>query len=300
MTSIDTATAARHGDMTWRTISPEDGVQIRYGSAGQGQRTMLLIHGYPATAISWRKLVGPLVAAGFRVITPDVRGAGGSSRPMAGYDKLTLAADCAAVLDDAGVEGPVIVVGHDIGLMIAYAFARRYPDRAERLVVMDAPLPGTAVFDDLWRGELLWHFHFHQARDIPEALAAGKERYYLEQFWRYFVFQPSAIDEATKASYVADFSAPGGMRAGFELYRAFGQDAADNRAVLARDGKLSIPVLAMAGEATVLTPVIEPMMREVAEQVAFVAIPNAGHWVAEENPDAVVAALVDFAQGERS
>lgn len=294
MNSLEQAGPPRAADMVWRTIRSSDGAHLRYGVAGEGDRTMMLIHGYPATSISWRKVVGPLVDAGFRVVTPDVRGAGGSSRPMAGYDKLTLAADCAAVLDDAGIHGPVTVVGHDIGLMVAYAFARRFPERAERLVVMDAPLPGTAVFDELWRGDLLWHFHFHQAPDIPEALTAGRERYYLEQFWRYFTYQPAAIDEATKASYVADYSAPGGMRAGFELYRAFGRDADDNRQALKQFGKLTIPVLAMAGEATVLTAVIEPMMKEVAEDVSLVVVPEAGHWIAEENPGAVVDALVHF------
>jgi pimeloyl-ACP methyl ester carboxylesterase len=236
--------------MAWHSVEVSKGVRIRYGLAGVGTRTMLMIHGYPETAIAWRKIISPLVEDGFRVIAPDTRGAGGSSRPADGYDKLTLAADCAAVLDHAGVAAPVIVVGHDIGLMIAYAFAQRFPERTERLAVMDAPLPGTTVFDELWSDSPLWHYHFHQAPDVPEILTAGRERFYLERFWRGVIYNTSAIDEEAKISYVADYSAPGGMRAGFELYRPFGRDAEDNRAALGRNGKLTIPVLAIAGSAS--------------------------------------------------
>ncbi|PDT82215.1 alpha/beta hydrolase [Sinorhizobium sp. BJ1] len=297
-------TIDRHGmpelpQLGWRSVDTGGGVRIRYGVAGDGAATMLLIHGYPETAIAWRKLVGPLTAAGFRVVTPDVRGAGGSSRPLDGYDKLTLAADCAAVLDDADIEGPVIVVGHDIGLMIAYAFARRFPKRTSHLAALDAPLPGTDAFDKASLDDSrVWHFHFHQARDIPEALTAGRESYYLDRFWHDLAYDAGAIDAATKASYVADFSGPGGMRAGFELYRAFSRDREENRAALARDGKLTMPVLAIAGEASAFAAIIEPMMREVAETVTKAIIPQAGHWIAEENPGALANALIGFARTE--
>ncbi|WP_197420547.1 alpha/beta fold hydrolase [Sphingomonas sp. CCH5-D11] len=284
--------------MDWRSADAGDGVRIRYGVAGEGPATMLLIHGYPETAIAWRKVVEPLVDAGFRVVAPDVRGAGGSSRPADGYDKRTLAADCAAVLDDLGIEAPVCVVGHDIGLMIAYAFARRFPERISHLAVLDAPLPGTDAFDTVsLDDERVWHFHFHQAPDVPEALTAGREGYYLERFWHQLAYDAGAIDHATKASYVSDFSGPGGMRAGFALYRAFAQDAEDNRAALKHDGKLTLPVLAVAGEASGFATIIESMMQEVAENVTAVLIPRAGHWIAEENPAALVKALVGFAKG---
>lgn len=283
--------------MVWRSADAGDGVRIRYGVWGEGPATMLLIHGYPETAIAWRKMVEPLVAAGFRVVAPDIRGAGGSARPATGYDKWTMAADCAAVLDDLGIDEPVCVVGHDIGMMIAYAFARRFPRRASHLAALDAPLPGTAAFDQVSLDDTrVWHFHFHQAPDVPEALTHGREGYYLERFWHQLAYDAGAIDVVAKASYVADFSGPGGMRAGFELYRAFTQDAADNRAAMERDGRLSLPVLAVAGEASGFAGIMEPMMREVATDVTKVLISRAGHWIAEENPAALADALVRFAR----
>lgn len=179
--------------------------------------------------------------------------------------------------------------------MVGYPFARRFGDRCARLVVLDAPLPGTAAFDRVsLDDDRVWHFHFHQAPDIPEALTAGREAYYLERFWHQLAYDPGAIDNETKAAYVADFSGPGAMRAGFALYRAFKQDAAENRAALDRDGKLTIPVLAVVGEISGFAPIIEPMMREVADDVSLTIIPSAGHWIAEENPHALVDALLTF------
>jgi len=169
-----------HIEMNWHSVDVGDGVRIRYGMAGSGDKPVMLIHGYPETAIAWRRMVRPLVEQGYKVIAPDVRGAGGSSRPLHGYDKSTMAQDCSVVLRDAGVSGPALIVGHDIGLMIAYAFARKYPESTRGLAVLDAPLPGTAAFDQVSLDDRrVWHFHFHQAPDIPEALAAAKEDYYL-------------------------------------------------------------------------------------------------------------------------
>ncbi|MBX6689229.1 alpha/beta hydrolase [Pseudomonas sp. USTB-Z] len=279
----------------WCSAEVENGVRIRYLSAGTGLRVVLLIHGYPETAIAWRHLVGPLVHAAYRVIAPDIRGAGGSSRPLTGYDKVQLAQDCLLVLKDAGVSNPVCVVGHDIGLMIAYAFARRFRESTRALVVMDAPLPGTEAFDQIsLNSQRVWHFHFHQAPDIPEALTAGREAFYLERFWHDLAYDAGAIDSITKQSYVESFSGPGGMRAGFELYRTFSRDADWNRAVYAREGKLSVPVLTMSGEASAFEPIMENMMLEVAANVTAVTILRAGHWLAEENPIDVAQAIINF------
>ncbi len=134
------------------------------------------------------------------------------------------------------VEAPIILVGHDIGLMIAYAYAQAYRDDISHLVIMDAPLPGTAVFDRLRSDPRLWHFAFHSARDVAEMLVAGRERQYLQTFFNVRNFDPSAID---LEAYVSAYSAPGAMRAGFELYRAFDRDAEDNREALRRNGKLT-------------------------------------------------------------
>jgi pimeloyl-ACP methyl ester carboxylesterase len=294
--SAEDATASDQQQVTWHSVEVEDGVRIRYGTSGSGPQTMLLIHGYPETSRAWEKVVPLLVEAGYRVITPDYRGAGGSSKPMDGYDKMTLAADLAAVLESANVEGPVTVVGHDIGLMVGYAFARQFPELTSGFAAIDAPLPGTDDFDMISATGGIWHFHFQQADDIPEALTAGRERYYLEYFWNNFIYDTGAIDEASKEAYVAAYSTPGGMRAGFELYRSFPQDAEDNRAALERDGKIEMPVLAIAGEVSPVAAIIESTMQDVASDVTTVIIPESGHWVADENPEALADALIEFAR----
>jgi pimeloyl-ACP methyl ester carboxylesterase len=177
--------------------------------------------------------------------------------------------------------------------MVAYAYAQAYRDEVSHLVVVDAPLPGTDVFDRLRGDPRVWHFTFHGARDVAEMLVAGRERQYLRIFLAR-CFDPSAIDESDLAVYVSAYSAPGAMRAGFEVYRAFDRDAADNRGVLARNGKLSVPVLAVGGAISTSGPLVEEMMREVADDVTGVRVARTAHWVAEENPDAFVRAVLEF------
>jgi pimeloyl-ACP methyl ester carboxylesterase len=274
----------------------EPGLRLHYVTAGQGERAIVLLHGFPQTWWEWRHVIPGLVAAGFRVVAPDYRGAGHSWRPPGGYDKLTMAGDINRLLHgQLEVEGPVVLVGHDIGLMVAYAYAQAYREDVSALVVIDAPLPGTGVFDRLRSDPRVWHFAFHGARDVAEMLVDGRERPYLQAFFNARSFDPSAIGEADLDVYVAAYEAPGAMRAGFELYRAFDQDADDNRAALERNGKLSVPVLAVGGAISTSGPVVEEMMREVAEDVAGLRVPDTAHWVPEENPDAVVEAVLELA-----
>lgn len=277
-----------------------EGARIQFFTAGpEDGPVLLLIHGYPEMAIAWRRLVAPLVAAGFRLVMPDLRGAGGSSRPASGYDKRTLAADLAGVLDALGVTAPVTVVGHDIGAMVAYAFARDFRQRTARLAILDSVIPGTAMFDEVARdGSRVWHFHFHQAPDLPEALTQGREAIYLERYYHDMAFVASAIEDEAFAWYLRHFRQPGAMRAGFELYRSFGQDIADNRQAQALHGRLTMPVLAVAGAGGRYARRIGPMMEEVAEDVRVAVVPAAGHWLAEENPEALATALIEFASKE--
>lgn len=273
----------------------EPGVRLHFVTAGDGQRTIVLLHGYPQTWWQWHRIIPPLVDAGFRVIAPDYRGAGHSWRPPGGYDKRSMAEDIHRLLrQHLQIEGSVAVVGHDIGLMIAYAYAQAHRDEVSHLVVMDAPLPGTAVFDRLRTDPRVWHFAFHSARDVAEMLVAGRERQYLQAFFNARIFDPSAISESDLDLYVSAYAAPGAMRAGFELYRAFDRDAEDNRDALRRHGKLTMPVLAMGGTSSTSGPLVEEMMREVAESVTGLRVPRSAHWVAEENPAAVTAALLEF------
>jgi pimeloyl-ACP methyl ester carboxylesterase len=256
----------------------------------------VLVHGFPQTWLEWRHVIPPLVEAGYFVVAPDYRGAGSSWRPAGGYEKVTVAADIHRLVHEhLGVQGPVVLVGHDIGLMVAYAYAQAYRSDVSHLVAMDAPLPGTAVFDRLRTDPRVWHFGFHGVRDLAELLVSGREREYLRFFFDARTSDPAAISGEDFEAYVSAYSMAGAMRAGFELYRAFDQDAADNRAALAADGKLAIPVLAVGGETSTSGPLVEEMMREVASDVTGVILPGTAHWIAEESPAAFVDELLKFA-----
>jgi pimeloyl-ACP methyl ester carboxylesterase len=178
--------------------------------------------------------------------------------------------------------------------MVAYAYAQAYRDELSHLVVVDAPLPGTAVFDRLRSDPRVWHFAFHGTRDVPEMLVAGRERLYLQAFFDARIFDPSAIGDSDLDVYASAYASPGAMRAGFELYRAFDQDVDDNRDSLKRNGKLTVPVLAVGGATSTSGPVVEEMMREVAESVTAVRTPQTAHWIPEENPSALTADLLEF------
>jgi pimeloyl-ACP methyl ester carboxylesterase len=188
----------------------EPGLRLHYVRAGEGERTAVLLHGFPQTWQEWRHLIPPLVAEGYRIVAPDYRGAGHSWRPAGGYDKLTMARDIRHLIRDAlGIAGPLVLIGHDIGLMVAYAYAQAFRDEVSHLVVMDAPLPGTAVFDRLRADPRVWQFAFHSARDVPEMLVAGRERPYLQAFFNARMFDPSAIGEADLDIYTAAYDARG-------------------------------------------------------------------------------------------
>ncbi len=288
--------ALEHG-----TAELEAGVRLHYVTTNPGSRTIVLLHGYPQTWWEWRHVIPALVEAGWRVVAPDYRGAGTSSKPPTGYDKRTMAADIHRLLrEHLGISDPVTMVGHDIGMMVAYAFASSFPDSVERLVLMEAPLPGTAVYDRMistsrLKDMRLWHFFFHNApNNLAEALTAGRERAHLQYFYEYLAFDQSAIGPSDVDRYVASFEAAGAMRAGFELYRAFDRDAEDNRAALARDGKLAMPVLALGGASSFFAPVAEEMLSEVAENVTTATIERCGHWIAEENPRALLERIRTF------
>jgi pimeloyl-ACP methyl ester carboxylesterase len=273
----------------------EPGLRLHYVMAGTGQRTVVLLHGFPQTWWEWRHVIPSLVDAGFHVVAPDYRGAGQSSRPSGGYTKRTMAGDIHRLLHEhLGITNRVALVGHDIGLMVAYAYTQAYQNEVSHLVVMDAPLPGTTVFDRMRSNPRVWHFAFHNARDVAEMLVAGRERQYLQHFFNARIFDPSAVSESDLDLYTSAHAAPGAMRAGFEIYRAFDQDAEDNREALKRNGKLTVPVLAVYGTISNTGPLVEEMMHEVAEDVGGFRVPATAHWIAEENPAALTAGLLEF------
>jgi pimeloyl-ACP methyl ester carboxylesterase len=273
----------------------EPGVTLHYADAGAGERTIVLLHGFPQTWREWRRLMPLLVSEGYRVVAPDYRGAGHSSRPLGGYDKRTMATDIRCLLrDELGISGRVALVGHDIGLMVAFAYAQMYRDEVSHLAVIDAPLPGTEVFDRLRADPRVWQFAFHGVRDIPEMLITGREKAYLQAFFNARLYNVAAITEQDLDEYVFAYSAAGALRAGFELYRAFDRDIEDNRQGLTEHGKLTMPVLAVGGHASTTGPLMAEMMREVADDVTELRVPKAAHWIAEENPTALVEGLTAF------
>jgi pimeloyl-ACP methyl ester carboxylesterase len=273
----------------------EPGLRLHYVTAGTGPQTIVLLHGFPQTWWEWRHIIPPLTNTGFRVVAPDYRGAGHSWRPASGYDKQTMARDLHTLLHQhLDVAGPIILVGHDIGLMMAYAYAQTYRDDVTHLALVDAPLPGTTVFDRLRSDPRVWHFAFHGARDVAEMLVAGRERLYLQAFFNARVYNPSTITDTDLDVYASAYSAPGAMRAAFETYRAFDQDTTDNRATLKRNGKLTIPVLAAGGTISTTGPLMEEMLNEVAHNVTPARIPNTAHWIPEENPEDFLTALLSW------
>ncbi|MDA0182961.1 alpha/beta hydrolase [Solirubrobacter phytolaccae] len=270
----------------------EPGLRLHYVTAGDGPRTLVLLHGFPQTWWEWHHVIGAFAEAGFRVVAPDYRGAGNSWKPAGGYDKRTMAGDIRhLVRETLRIDGPIALAGHDIGLMVAYAYAQRFRDELSQLVLVDAPIPGTAVFDRLRSDPRVWHFAFHGARDLPELLVQGRERQYLQYFFDARTTDPSATDIDV---YAAAYSAPGAMRAGFEVYRAFEQDARDNRAALEANGKLAVPVLAVGGERSTTGPLMAEMLREVADDVTDRIIPGTAHWVPEEAPKAFTDTVLSF------
>jgi pimeloyl-ACP methyl ester carboxylesterase len=229
------------------------------------------------------------LAKDHKVIVPDLRGMGLSSKPAGGYDKKTQGHDVAGLLDALKV-GRVEVVAHDIGNMVAFAFAAQDRKRVTRLVLMDAPLPGVGPWDEIIKNPLLWHFRFG-CPDM-ERLVAGRERIYLDRFWNEFSANPKNFDEASRDHYAKLYATPGAMHAGFAQFGAFDQDAADNKDFL-KHGKLTMPVTAIGGEKSFGLEMAK-VTRYAARHVKGLSISGSGHWLMEEQPQATVDAAAKF------
>ena len=264
-----------------------DGATLHVRVGGQGPAVVML-HGFADTGDMWVPLAAAL-APGRTVVVPDLRGMGLSSHPEDGYDKKTQGDDVARALDKLGIQ-KTDVVAHDIGNMVAYAFAAQYPHRVTRLVMMDAPLPGIGPWDEITRSPLLWHFNF-RGPDV-ERLVKGRERIYLDRFWNELSADPKSIDEATRQHYADLYARPGAMRSAFSQFAAFAQDAIDNQAFAAK-GNLTMPALAIGGDKSFGAGMAD-ILRFVATDVTGVVIPNSGHWLMEEQPAATVAAVRAF------
>jgi len=264
-----------------------NGTRLHYLIAGQGE-PVLLLHGYAQTSHMWRPLIAEL-AKTHTVVAPDLRGFGDSAKSDGGYDKKTMAQDVHDLAASLG-HRRLAVVGHDIGLMVAYAYAAQYPEEVERIVLMDAFLPGVGEWKNVWLLRDMWHFHFYGK--TPLALVDGRERIYFEHFWNEFAADPSrSVSEPDRRFYAAAYAQPGGMKAGFEIFRAFEQDAEDF-AGFART-KLTMPMLVLAGEKA-SGEFLVAQGRLVDTDVEGVVVKGAGHWLIDEAPDQVIPKLVEF------
>jgi len=264
-----------------------NGVRIHVRVGGSGPAVVLL-HGYGETGDMWAPLAAVLELT-HTVIVPDLRGMGLSSRPAGGYDKKTEGEDIAGVLDALKID-KVDLVTHDIGNMVGYAFAAEHPNRVTKFVPIDAPIPGVGPWDDIIRSHALWHFSFYGPD--AERLVKGRERIYLDRFWNEFSADPKKFDEASREHYAKIYAEPGAMHAGFEQFKAFDQDAIDNKAFVAK-GLLPMPVLAIGGEKS-FGSTMAAVMRGAATNVQEGIVPNSGHWIMEENPTATIKLITEF------
>lgn len=264
-----------------------NGVKLHYLVAGKGD-PIVLLHGYAETSHMWVPLIKELEKT-HTVIAPDLRGAGSSDTPESGYTKVDMAKDIHALVDSLGYKS-VEIVGHDIGLMVAYAYAAQYPTEVSKIALMDAFLPGIGDWTHVWLMRDLWHFHFHGT--TPLALVKGRERTYFEHFWNDFAADPKrSISEKDRQFYAKEYAKPDHMRAGFEYFKAFEQDAKDFDAL--SKNPLPMPMLVLTGEKASGQFLID-QAKLVASNVDGVVIPNSGHWLMEEAPDQVIPKLVAF------
>jgi pimeloyl-ACP methyl ester carboxylesterase len=264
-----------------------DGIKIHYLTAGHGP-AVILLHGYTQTSRMWRPLI-PKLSGKFTVIAPDLPGIGDSEIPKNGLDMKTSAIRIHTLMKSLGIS-KARVVGHDIGLMVAYAYAAQFPSEVEKLVVMDAFLPGVPGWELAYNDPNMWHFRFHGS--TPEALVEGREKIYFAYFWNDLAADGKrSLPEADRASYVAAYSRPGRMRAGWAYFASW-PDTAKDFAQMAQT-QLTMPVLSIAGEKA-SAAILGPQMKRVATNVKVIELKGSGHWLMEERPEETMAALVEF------
>jgi len=264
-----------------------DGIQLHYLTVGEGP-PLVLLHGYAETSLMWKPVM-PLLAERFMVIAPDLPGIGDSAIPAQGSDMKTAAVRMRALARSLSVE-KARVVGHDIGLMVAYAYAAQFPTEVEKLVVMDAFLPGVNGWEPVYNAPGFWHFRFNGP--TPEELVRGRERIYFEHYWNDFAADKSrSIPETDRQIYTAAYARPGRMRAGWDYFISFPQTASDFAQL--SQTRLTMPVLAIGG-GKALGEVLAQQMKLGASNVTVVVLKDTGHWLMEERPRETVDALVKF------
>ncbi len=264
-----------------------DGAKLYYMTAGHGT-PLILLHGYAETSLMWKPII-PLLAARFTVIAPDLPGIGDSGIPVNGLDMKSAAIRIHDLAKSLGVQ-KAEVVGHDIGLMVAYAYAAQFPAEVTKLVLMDAFLPGVPGWEPVYNNPNIWHFRFNGP--TPEALVQGRERTYFDYFWNDFAADKNhSIPEAARKAYAAAYARPGRMHAGWAYFVSF-QQAAKDFAQLSQT-QLTMPVLTIGGDKS-LGEALGQQAKLVATNVTTVVLKDTGHWVLEERPKETTEALNKF------
>ena len=265
---------------------------MHYVTAGEGE-PLVLLHGWPQTWYEWREVI-PALARKFRVIAPDLRGLGDTSRPQDGYDSATIANDVWELVNGKMGYDRFFLAGHDWGGPVAFSLAAHHRDAVRRLAIIDVSIPGDGTAN-ISPGGKRWHHGFHQTLDMPERLIEGREHIYLGWFYENYGARRDAIAPDAVKEYLRVYTQPNALRSGFEYYRNIPTDIAQNEALLKRDGKLTMPVLALGGAQSWgrRMEVLESCQR-VALDVRGGLVEGAGHWIPEEQPEEVARLLLAF------
>jgi pimeloyl-ACP methyl ester carboxylesterase len=264
-----------------------NGAKIHYSIGGSGP-AVILLHGFAETSKMWAPIL-PILAGKFTVIAPDLPGIGDSSIPSGGMDMKRAAIKIHDLVHSVGIR-QVRIVGHDIGLMVAYAYAAQFPSETEKLVVMDAFLPGVQGWEPIYNSPSYWHFRFNG--QTAEALVRGRERIYFAYFWDGLAADKNrSLPKADRNAYIAAYSRPKRMRASWEYFVSWPQAAKDFAEM--SQTKLSMPVLSIGGDKS-LGEALAAQMKLVATDVTVVIVKNSGHWILEEQPKQTTEALISF------
>lgn len=257
-----------------------NGTTLHYVRGGTGP-AIILLHGFPEDWYAYHRVM-PLLAKQFTVVAVDLRGIGGSAATAAGYDAANMAEDVHRLMEYLHFEH-VYVVGHDIGGMVAYAFARRYPESCRGVMLLDAPVPGLGPWDAVKANPITWHIHFQQTPDLPEQLIAGREAIYFRHF-----LHSDTFSDADVARYARAYAAPEHLRAALEIYRAF---PANEKFNAAQGSAISLPLVLAPGEHSpfekLMPSFAEALRAHGCTNVKIEVIQNSVHYVADEQPEAV-------------
>jgi pimeloyl-ACP methyl ester carboxylesterase len=275
-----------------------DGVRMHYVIGGHGERVVVLLHGWPESWYEWVETM-PALAVDHTVLAVDLPGLGDSRGPVPSFDKRTLARFVHRLVADTLGYQHVHLVGHDFGAGVAFAYAAFHRESVASLTLMDFPLAGPAVDERQLRAQLWW-FGFHDVPQLPEQMVAMRQRTYLSWFYEHVVAPPNRIEPRAVNEYVRTYCSAGVLHAGFELYRTVATDTADNTALTS--DRLTLPILSMGAARSNDPDADRAQLRQVVQPMAegpisAELVPGAGHFLPEENPEFVVAALRAFIDG---